>query len=224
MCRCGRYPPSSGVGRADASAVRSGGSGGGGDEKNGATAGGGSRWKHKGVGIVLGSGGGGGGSSHRWPNAAGRRTEMDLNVGLLMPKTSFKVRGYLRAIHDAIQVINKAYKKNRTTNFSKIYDFEERNVRSQMMSLTPSPTGRCDRIIIYCYCVCVCVRAFGGENDYRIIFTEHSCFFKNILVCDKLAMRMTTPSVGMYKKLLLTFSNHNKKKKNNNTNTRIVGN
>ncbi|KAF0772573.1 glutamate receptor ionotropic, NMDA 2B isoform X3 [Aphis craccivora] len=142
MCRCGRYPPSSGVGRADASAVRSGGSGGGGDEKNGATAGGGSRWKHKGVGIGLGSGGGGGGSSHRWPNAAGRRTEMDLNVGLLMPKTSFKVRGYLRAIHDAIQVINKAYKKNRTTNFSKIYDFEERNVRSQMMSLTPSPTGR----------------------------------------------------------------------------------
>jgi len=147
MCRCGRYPPSSqwpSAGRADASAVRSGGGGGGAGENDGGghasggAAVGGSRWKHKGVGIGLG-GGSGVRSSHRRP-----KTEMDLNVGLLMPKTSFGVRGYLRAIHDAIQVINKAYKKNRTTNFSKIYDFEEKNVRSQMMSLTPSPTGRCD--------------------------------------------------------------------------------
>jgi len=146
MCCCGRYPPSSrwpSVGWADASAVRSGG---GGSEKDRSGASGGAvgegRWKHKGVGIGLD--GGGVRSSRRRPTAANRRPEMDLNVGMLMPKTSFGVRGYLRAIHDAIQGINKAYKKNHTTNFSKIYDFEERNVRSQMMSLTPSPTGRCD--------------------------------------------------------------------------------
>ncbi|XP_015372673.1 PREDICTED: glutamate receptor ionotropic, NMDA 2B isoform X2 [Diuraphis noxia] len=144
MCCCGRYPPSSrwpSVGRADAtSAVRSGGAG---SEKDRSGAGGGvvggGRWKHKGVGV--GIGGGGIRSSHRRPSAADRRPEMDLNVGMLMPKTSFGVRGYLRAIHDAIQGINKAYKKNHATNFTKIYDFEERNVRSQMMSLTPSPTA-----------------------------------------------------------------------------------
>lgn len=146
MCCCDRCPPSSrwpSAGRVDASAVRSGGGGGGSEkDRSGASSGavGGGRWKHKGVGIGLG--GGGGRSSHRRPNAADRRPAMDLNVGMLMPKTSFGVRGYLRAIHDAIQGINKAYKKNHTTNFSKIYDFGEKNVRSKMMSLTPSPTGR----------------------------------------------------------------------------------
>lgn len=155
MCCCGRYPPSSrwpSAGRADASAVRSGGGGGGGGgekDRGGAGGGGGAvgggRWKHKGVGVGLG---GSGRSSHRRPNAGDKRPEMALNVGMLMPKTSFGVRGYLRAIHDAIQGINKAYKKNHSTNFSKIYDFEERNVRSQMMSLTPSPTGRYDSIVL----------------------------------------------------------------------------
>jgi len=35
---------------------------------------------------------------------------------------------------------------------------------------------------------------------------------------------MTTLSVGVYKKLLSTFSDYNNNKKNNNINTRIVGN
>lgn len=146
MCCCDRCPPLSrwpSAGRADASAVRSGGGGGDSEkDRSGASGGavGGGRWKYKGVGIGLG--GGGGRSSHRRPNAADRRLAMDLNVGMLIPKTNFGVRGYLRAIHDAIQGINKAYKKNHTTNFSKIYDFGEKNVRSKMMSLTPSPTGR----------------------------------------------------------------------------------
>lgn len=99
---------------------------GGGSSVSGAT-----RGKHK---------GGFGGSrvpSHR------RHDKMDLNVGMLVPKTSFGVRGYLRAIHDAMHGINKAYKKNHTMNFSQLYDFEAKNVRYQMMSLTPSPTGWC---------------------------------------------------------------------------------
>lgn len=68
---------------------------------------------------------------------------MDLNVGMLVPKTSFGVRGYLRAINDALHSINKEYKKETIkTQFRKLYSFENNNVRYQMMSLTPSPTGR----------------------------------------------------------------------------------
>lgn len=86
------------------------------------------KWKHKGGGHRT--------SSHH------RHTKTGLNVGMLVPKTSFGVRGYLRAINDAVHGINKAYKKNHTMNFSKQYDFEAPNVRYRMMSLTPSPTGR----------------------------------------------------------------------------------
>lgn len=99
----------------------------------GGLSGGGTRGKHKG-GV-----GGSRVSSHR------RHDKMDLNVGMLVPKTSFGVRGYLRAIHDAMHGINKAYKKNHTMNFSQLYDFEAQNVRYRMMSLTPSPTGWCTR-------------------------------------------------------------------------------
>lgn len=97
---------------------------------------GGVRWrsKHKG-----GGGGGGTRTSHRWH---GDQPEMALNVGMLVPKTSFGVRGYLRAINDAMREINKANKRNHSMTYSKLYDFEAQNVRYRMMSLTPSPTGR----------------------------------------------------------------------------------
>lgn len=110
----------------------SGGGGGGGGGSGGG--GGGTRGRHRGgvVGV-----GGTRVSSHR------RHGKMDLNVGMLVPKTSFGVRGYTRAIHDAMHGINKAYKKNHTMNFSQLYYFEAKNVRSRMMSLTPSPTGWC---------------------------------------------------------------------------------
>lgn len=106
-----------------------------------------SRWKHKGrggggVGVGSGSGGFRPSQHHRGGGHAIGLSDSDLNVGMLVPKTSFGVRGYLRAIHDAMHGINKAYKKNHTMNFSKHYDFEAQNVRYRMMSLTPSPTGR----------------------------------------------------------------------------------
>lgn len=124
---CGRADPSS------PATFRSGNSGGSGGGSN--------RWKHR------GNGGGGVGidvsrsTLHNWRTVV--QPDMDLNVGMLVPKTSFGVRGYLRAIHDAMHGINKAYKKNHTMNFSKLYEFEAQNVRYRMMSLTPSPTGWC---------------------------------------------------------------------------------
>ncbi|VVC41857.1 Hypothetical protein CINCED_3A012957 [Cinara cedri] len=127
-----RWPTSAG-GRADASpttsdvAVRSGGVGVGG--------GGGSRWKH--------NKGGGVRQSQHQKKTADESPGVDLNVGILVPKTSFGVRGYLRAIHDALHSINKEHKKETIkTQFRKLYSFENGNVRYRMMSLTPSPTGR----------------------------------------------------------------------------------
>uniref|UniRef100_A0A2S2QKY9 Glutamate n=1 Tax=Sipha flava TaxID=143950 RepID=A0A2S2QKY9_9HEMI len=103
---------------------------------------GGTRWKHRGTSGV-GVGGSRTTSHHR--HVVGQ-PDMDLNVGMLVPKTSFGVRGYLRAIHDAMHGINKAYKKNHTMNFSKLYEFEAQNVRYRMMSLTPSPTAILDSL------------------------------------------------------------------------------
>lgn len=103
-----------------------------------------------------GSGGGGGGGGKRFrgnqkgADATGAQLltvrsgqpELALNVGMLVPKTNFGVRGYYRAINDAMREISKANKKNHTIRYSKMYDFGSQNVRSLMMSLTPSPTGQ----------------------------------------------------------------------------------
>lgn len=104
--------------------------------------GGTSRWrdKHKGGGVGVGGGGVASRTSHR--RHGGGQPEVELNVGMLVPKTSFGVRGYLRAINGAMHEINKATKKNRSMTYNKLYDFETQNVRYRMMSLTPSPTGR----------------------------------------------------------------------------------
>lgn len=94
-------------------------------------------------GIGVGGGRTGNRQQHHRTAAARGNPGMDLNVGMLVPKTSFGVRGYLRAVHDALHGINKAYKKETfKTQFRKLYSFEPKNVRYRMMSLTPSPTGR----------------------------------------------------------------------------------
>lgn len=145
----GRHYPSRrpSVGRADASSAADrfqygvrGGHGGRGGGGNGSDDGK-TRWKHKGSGVSVGGGGGGDRRSSHHRQAVGR-PYADLNVGMLVPKTSFIVRGYVRAINDAMHSINKAYKKNRTMDFNHLYKFEAQNVRYLMMSLTPSPTGR----------------------------------------------------------------------------------
>lgn len=99
------------------------------------------RWKQH-------NGGGGGGGLHHRQSHMHRHAKTALNVGMLVPKTSFGVRGYLRAINDAMHGMNRAYKKNHTMNYSKLYDFEASNVRYRMMSLTPSPTGRYDARVL----------------------------------------------------------------------------
>jgi hypothetical protein len=97
---------------------------------------------------------------------------MDLNVGMLVPKTSFGVRGYLRAIHDAMHGINKAYKKNHTMNFSKLYEFEAQNVRYRMMSLTPSPTGWCTTPLHYHHRKKLSIVRTYKTNPFRLTMTN----------------------------------------------------
>ncbi|KAI9589977.1 hypothetical protein GQX74_008145 [Glossina fuscipes] len=62
-----------------------------------------------------------------------------LYIGLIAPHTNFGKREYLRAIHSAVSGLNKT--RGAKLTFLKDYQFEPRNIRFDMMSLTPSPTG-----------------------------------------------------------------------------------
>uniref|UniRef100_A0A1B0A0B2 Uncharacterized protein n=1 Tax=Glossina pallidipes TaxID=7398 RepID=A0A1B0A0B2_GLOPL len=61
-----------------------------------------------------------------------------LYIGLIAPHTNFGKREYLRAIHSAVSGLNKT--RGAKLTFLKDYQFEPRNIRFDMMSLTPSPT------------------------------------------------------------------------------------
>lgn len=63
-----------------------------------------------------------------------------LYIGLIAPHTNFGKREYLRAIHTAVSGLNKT--RGAKLTFFKDYQFEPRNIRFDMMSLTPSPTGK----------------------------------------------------------------------------------
>lgn len=63
-----------------------------------------------------------------------------LYIGLIAPHTNFGKREYLRAIHTAVTGLNKT--RGAKLTFFKDYQFEPRNIRFDMMSLTPSPTGK----------------------------------------------------------------------------------
>lgn len=67
-------------------------------------------------------------------------TRHPLTIGLILPKTNFGVRGYNKAIAEATLGLTKP--RGRKLEFLKSYVFTPTQVTSQMMELTPSPTGK----------------------------------------------------------------------------------
>lgn len=63
-----------------------------------------------------------------------------LNVGLLLPHTNFGVREYTRAINNAVSGLHRSQKQRRI-DWLRMYSFSPANVHTDMMKLTPSPTG-----------------------------------------------------------------------------------
>lgn len=64
-----------------------------------------------------------------------------LNIGLIAPHTNFGKREYLRSINNAVTGLTKT--RGAKLTFLKDYSFEQKNIHFDMMSLTPSPTGKC---------------------------------------------------------------------------------
>lgn len=69
-----------------------------------------------------------------------RVTRNQLNVGLLVPHTNFGRRDYLRSINTAVMGLQKG--RGPKLTFLKDHEFQTSNIHFDMMSLTPSPTGR----------------------------------------------------------------------------------
>ena len=66
-----------------------------------------------------------------------------LTVGLIVPHTNFEVREYNRSISKTVSSLTKSrIGHNSKFTFLKKYRFSPREVRSVMMRLTPSPTGK----------------------------------------------------------------------------------
>ncbi|KAK9496452.1 hypothetical protein O3M35_013260 [Rhynocoris fuscipes] len=78
------------------------------------------------------------------PVASLRPPPTNITIGLILPKTLFGARSYNRAINDAVNGLYKP--RGRKLGFLKRYAFTAGQVNTQMMVLTPSPTG----IIPYC--------------------------------------------------------------------------
>ncbi|KAL1129035.1 hypothetical protein AAG570_013567 [Ranatra chinensis] len=74
----------------------------------------------------------------------------NLTIGLLLPKTMFGVRGYNRAINEAVNSLHRS--KGPKLEFLKHYTFTPHQVRSEMMLLTPSPTGVWSLLVYKSYC------------------------------------------------------------------------
>lgn len=80
--------------------------------------------------------------SHAWGDATKSRSskKQPLHVGLIAPHTNFGKREYLRAINSAVNGLAKG--RGTKLTFLANYDFTVQNVHFDMMSLTPSPTGK----------------------------------------------------------------------------------
>jgi hypothetical protein len=63
----------------------------------------------------------------------------NVTIGLIVPHTNFGVREYMRAIKGAVEKLTKS--RGPKFNFLKKYGFSPMEVRSVMITLTPSPTG-----------------------------------------------------------------------------------
>uniref|UniRef100_A0AAR5Q100 Glutamate receptor ionotropic, NMDA 2B n=1 Tax=Dendroctonus ponderosae TaxID=77166 RepID=A0AAR5Q100_DENPD len=62
-----------------------------------------------------------------------------LNIGLILPHTNFGVRGYTRAINNAVAGLHRG--KGRLLRWVPIRNFTQNNVSRILFPLTPSPTG-----------------------------------------------------------------------------------
>lgn len=72
-------------------------------------------------------------------HASSKSSSTSLNIGLIVPKTNFGVREYIRAVNTAVGSLHRG--RGTKLNFLKQYGLTPKNVNFVMFSLTPSPTG-----------------------------------------------------------------------------------
>lgn len=89
-------------------------------------------------------------SGHSGQQKSGRGGNVSLpalTVGLIVPYKSFGAREYTRVINTAVGNLRKGHAKTKSPSqfrftFLDKYDFTQQQVRSTLMPLTPSPTGK----------------------------------------------------------------------------------
>lgn len=91
------------------------------------------------AGVAWKGGGSGGGRDAGKGGSSVEKAAKNLTVGLILPRTAFGVRKYNSTIINAINNLSKS--RGPKLKFLKDYQFTPAQVNSQMMSLTPSPTG-----------------------------------------------------------------------------------
>lgn len=80
------------------------------------------------------------GEAEAWKNQAiQRNTAEPLSIGLIVPKTNFGVREYIRAVNTAVGSLHRG--RGPKLTFFKKYELNPKSVNFVMFSLTPSPTG-----------------------------------------------------------------------------------
>lgn len=77
------------------------------------------------------------------------KMKANLTVALILPRTNFGKRGYTRAINEALQSLQKT----RGPKFEFFNAYGPLQVRNEMMSLTPSPTGKFSQCHVMCQCL-----------------------------------------------------------------------
>lgn len=84
-----------------------------------------------------------------WGDATKSRAsaqKQPLHVGLIAPHTNFGKREYLRAINSAVNGLSKG--RGTKLTFLSDYDLQVQNVHFEMMSLNPTPMGKCSFVKI----------------------------------------------------------------------------
>lgn len=93
----------------------------------------------------------------------------EATVGLIVPHTSFEVRGYNKSIMKAVNGLRKIRLADASgLTFLNKYKFTPNQVKTVLMKLTPSPTGT-DQINIKYFSSHF--SSFRDENDNRIEFS-----------------------------------------------------
>lgn len=93
-----------------------------------------------------------------------------LYIGLIAPHTNFGKRDYLRAIHTAVSGLNRT--RGAKLTFLKDYQFEPRNIRFDMMSLTPSPTGKYSQQIHFEYSTKIIKNTNSQQTTIIVVRTK----------------------------------------------------